>query len=51
MKMYCKKEGPRVMHYRDYKRFNTQSFDQEVFANLHEENVHINQLKHFLNVF
>ena len=51
MKMYFKKQGPRVIHYRDYKRFNTQSFRQDIFPNLHEENVNINQLEKFLNVF
>ena len=48
MKMYFKKQGPRSLHYRDYKRFNTQSFHQDIFANLHEENVNINQLEKFL---
>ena len=51
MKMYFKKQGPRVIHYSDYKRFSTQSFRQDVFANLHEENVNRNQLEKFLNVF
>ena len=51
MKMYFKRQDPRVIHYRDYKRFNTQSFRQDAFANLHEENVIINQLEKFLNVF
>ena len=41
----------KIIHYRDYRRFNTQSFCQDVFANLHEENVNINQLRKFLNVF
>ena len=50
MKIYFKKQGPRVIHYRDHKRFNTQSFRQVVFANLHEENVKINQLEKFLDV-
>ena len=35
----------------DYKSFNVQNFRQDVFANLHEENVNINQLEKFLNVF
>ena len=51
MTMYFQKQGPTVIHYRDYKSFNTQSFRQDVFANLHEENVNINQLEKFLNVF
>ena len=51
MKMYFQNQCPRVIHYRDYKSFNTQSFRQDVFANLHEENVNINQLEKFLNVF
>ena len=51
MKIYFKKQGPRVIRYRDHKRFNTQSFRQVVFANLHEENVNINQLEKFLDVF
>ena len=51
MKMNFQKQGPRVVHYRDYKSFNTQSFRQDVFANLHEENVSINQIEKFLNVF
>ena len=51
MKTYFQKQGPGVIHYRDYKNFNTQSFCQDVFANLHEENVNINQLEKFLNVF
>ena len=51
IKMYFKKQGPRSLHYRDYKRFNTQSFHQDIFANLHEENVNINQLEKFFNVF
>ena len=51
MKMYFQKQGQRVIHYRDYKSFNTQSFRQDVFANLHEENVNINQLEKFLKVF
>ena len=50
MTMYFQKQGPTVIHYRDYKSFNTQSFRQDVFANLHEENVNINQLEKFLNV-
>ena len=50
MKMYFQKQDPRVIHYKDYKSFNTQSFCQDVFANLHEENVNINQLEKFLNV-
>ena len=41
----------KIIHYRDYRRFNTQSFCQDVFANLHEENVNINQLRKFLDVF
>ena len=40
MVMYFQKQSPRVIHYRDY-----------VFANLHEENIRINQLEKFLNVF
>ena len=44
MKLYFKMPGPRVLHYKDYKRFNAQSFRQDVFHNLHEENVNINQL-------
>ena len=44
MKMYFKKQGPRVLHYRDYKRFNAQSFRQDVFDDLHKENVNINRL-------
>ena len=51
MKMYFQKQGPRVIHYMDYKSFNAQNFRQDVFANLHEENVNINQLEKFLNVF
>ena len=51
MKMYFKKHGLRVLHCRDYKRLNTQNFGQDVFVNLHEENVNINQLEKFLNVF
>ena len=51
MKMYFQNQCPRVIHYRDYKSFNTQSFRQDVFANLHKENVNINQLEMFLNVF
>ena len=51
MKMYFQKQSQRVIHYRDYKSFNTQSFRQDVFANLHEENVNINQLEKFLKVF
>ena len=47
MRMCFKKQGLRVLRYRDYKRFNTQSFRQDVFANLHEENVNINQLEKF----
>ena len=42
MKIYFQKQGPRVMHYSDYKNFNTQSFCQDVFANLLKENVNIN---------
>ena len=49
--MYFKKQGPRVIHCRDYKRFNTQSFSQDIFSNLHEKSVNINQLDKFLNVF
>ena len=49
--MCFKKQGPRVLHYRDYKRLNTKNFRQDIFANLHEENVNINQLEKFLNVF
>ena len=41
---YFKKQGPSVIHYRNAKRFNTQSFRQDLFANLHEESVNINQL-------
>ena len=51
MRMYFKKQVRRVIHYRDYKRFDTQSFHQDIFANLHEEDVNINQLEKFLNVF
>ena len=51
MKMNFQKQGPRVVHYRDYKSFNTQSFRQDVFANLHEENIKKNQLEKFPNVF
>ena len=51
IKMCFKKQGLRVLRYRDYKRFNTQRFRQDVFANLHEENVTINQLEKFSNVF
>ena len=51
IKMHFEKHNPRVIHYRDYNRFNTQSFRQDVFANLHEGNVNINQLENFLNVF
>ena len=51
MKMYFQKQDPRYIHYRDQKSFNTQNFCQHVFANLHEENVNINQLETFLNVF
>ena len=50
-KMYFQKQGPRVIHYKDHKSFNTQRFLQEVFANLHEENVNINHPEKFLNVF
>ena len=45
MKMYFQKQGPRVIHYRYYKSFNTPKFHQDIFASLHEENVHINQLE------
>ena len=41
MRMCFKKQDLRVLRYRDYKRFNRQSFRQDVFANLHEENVNI----------
>ena len=51
MKMYFQKQCPRVMHHKDYKSFNTQSFCQDVFANLHEENLNINRLEKILNVF
>ena len=51
MKMYFQKQGARAIHYRDYKCLNTQNFRQNVFANLHEKNVNINQLEKFLNVF
>ena len=37
MKMYFKKEGPRVIQHRDYKRFDKQSSCQDVFASLHEK--------------
>ena len=47
-KMYFRRQGPGILHYRNYKRFSTQSFGQDVFANLHEENVIINQLEKFL---
>ena len=46
MKIYFKKQGPRVIHYRDYERFNTHSFSQEVFASLHK--VYMNQSKSLL---
>ena len=49
--MYFKKQGPRVIHCRDYKGFNTQSFSQDIFSNLHEKSVNINQLDKFLNLF
>ena len=48
--MYLKKQGPRVIHCRDYKRFNTQGFSQDFFSNLHEESFNIYQLDKFLNV-
>ena len=51
MKIFFKIQGPRVLHYRDYKSFNTQIFWQDVFANLHEENVNINYLEEFLTNF
>ena len=51
MKMYFQKQGPRVIHYRDYKSFNKQIFRQGVFANMHQENVNINQQEKFRNVF
>ena len=51
MKMYFQKQGARAIHYRDYKCLNTQNFRQNVFANLHEKNVNMNQLEKFLNVF
>ena len=51
MKIFFKIQGPRVLHYRDYKGFNTQIFWQDVFANLHKENVNINYLEEFLTNF
>ena len=51
IKMYFEKHSPRATHYRDYNRFNTQSFRQDVFVNLHEGNININQLENFLNIF
>ena len=51
VKMYFQKQGPMVIHYRDYKSFNTHIFRQGAFANLHEENVNINQQEKFRNVF
>ena len=39
------------MPYRDYKRFNTQIFRQDVSDSLHKENVNTNQLEKFFNVF
>ena len=51
MKIHFKMQEPRVIHYRDYKRFYTQSFFPDIFANLHEKSFNINQLEKFLNVF
>ena len=50
MKIYFQKQGPRVIHYRDSKSFNIQSFYKYAFANTHEENVNINQRQKFLDV-
>ena len=51
MIMYFKKQVPRVIHYSDYKKFNTKHFCRDFFAGLHEENVNINQLEKYFNVF
>ena len=51
IKMNFKKQDPRVIHCRDYKRFNTQSFLQDVFGSLHEESINTNQLEKFLMDF
>ena len=51
IKLHFKKQGLRFIDYRDYKRFNTQNFCPDIFANLHEISVTINQLEKFLKVF
>ena len=47
LKIYFKRQDLRVIHYRDYKKFNTKGFRQDFFASLHKENVDINHKKSF----
>ena len=51
MKMYFKKQETKIIHYRHHKMLNTQHFRKEIFANLQNGYIEIDQMEKFLLIF
>ena len=51
MKYYFKKQEPKIVNYRDYKKFSNDIFQQEVLSELQHRKVDSSDLENYTNIF